>query len=78
MQCNNELRRTIEFAISLGGDTDTIACMAGSIAGAYFGDEKIPANVMKHCESHDEIIQMANDLYQASLVEAHENNAVKL
>ena len=28
---------TVRNAISLGGDTDTIACIAGSIAEAYFG-----------------------------------------
>ena len=29
---------TIRTAISIGGDSDTIACMAGSIAEAYFGE----------------------------------------
>ena len=28
--------------ISLGGDTDTIAAMAGAISGAYLGIESIP------------------------------------
>ena len=28
----------IQKAISLGGDTDTMACMAGAIAEAYYGD----------------------------------------
>lgn len=31
---------TIRTAISIGGDSDTIACMAGSIAEAYYGIEK--------------------------------------
>ena len=30
-------RETVELAVSLGGDTDTIAAMAGSLAGAYYG-----------------------------------------
>lgn len=30
----------IRCAISIGGDSDTIACMAGAIAGAYFGVPK--------------------------------------
>lgn len=29
-------------AVFIGGDTDTIACMAGSIAGAYLGEGAIP------------------------------------
>lgn len=32
-QAENEFQRTLHYAISLGGDTDTIASMAGSIAG---------------------------------------------
>ena len=27
----------IRIALSIGGDTDTIACIAGAVAGAYFG-----------------------------------------
>ncbi|CAE1293643.1 ADPRHL2 [Acanthosepion pharaonis] len=38
----NAFERTIIYAISLGGDTDTIATMAGAIAGAYWGEEAIP------------------------------------
>ncbi|KAM4796662.1 ADP-ribosylhydrolase ARH3 [Rhinophrynus dorsalis] len=40
----NSLQRTIAYSISLGGDTDTIATMAGAIAGAYHGDEQVPHN----------------------------------
>jgi ADP-ribosylglycohydrolase len=33
---------TIRKSISIGGDTDTIACIAGSISEAFYGiDEKI-------------------------------------
>jgi len=33
----NDLEDTIRKAISLGGDSDTIACMAGGIAEAFYG-----------------------------------------
>ena len=35
----------IRNAVSIGGDSDTIACIAGSIAEAYYG---IPANIRDH------------------------------
>ena len=35
---SNSLQDTIEKCISIGGDTDTIACIAGSIAEAYYRD----------------------------------------
>jgi ADP-ribosylglycohydrolase len=48
---------TIQNAISIGGDSDTIACIAGSIAEAYyreipqelvdFADERLPDEMKK-------------------------------
>lgn len=32
-----DVESTIRYAISLGGDADTQACIAGAIAGAYYG-----------------------------------------
>ena len=32
----------LHHAVFIGGDTDTIACMAGSLAGAYLGESAIP------------------------------------
>ena len=38
----------IRKAVSLGGDSDTIACMAGAIAEAYYGmPEKLQAAAMQ-------------------------------
>ncbi len=37
---------TVRLAVSLGGDTDTIACIAGSMAEAYFG---VPEPLKKEC-----------------------------
>jgi poly(ADP-ribose) glycohydrolase ARH3 len=34
----------IHEAVFIGGDTDTIACMAGAISGAYLGASAIPQN----------------------------------
>lgn len=41
---------TIRFAISLGGDTDTIAAMAGALAGAYKGERAIPTPWVERTE----------------------------
>ena len=40
---------TIRLAVSLGGDTDTLAAMAGSIAGFYYG---VPSNIAKTARSY--------------------------
>jgi hypothetical protein len=46
----NGFEKTIVYAISLGGDTDTIATMAGAIAGAYYGIAAIPEGWRHACE----------------------------
>ncbi len=46
-----EFERTIIYAVSLGGDTDTIASMAGAIAGAYYGQDSIPQRWRDICEA---------------------------
>ncbi|KAL0270196.1 UNVERIFIED_CONTAM: hypothetical protein PYX00_007680 [Menopon gallinae] len=64
---DNPFRRTIQYAISLGGDTDTIASMAGAIAGAYFGHEIIGESMQKHCEYINETIESADSLFSIAV-----------
>lgn len=47
---SDSFAETIRFAISLGGDTDTIAAMAGAIAGAYRGEHAIPTAWIERTE----------------------------
>uniref|UniRef100_A0A1A7WLI1 ADP-ribosylhydrolase ARH3 n=1 Tax=Iconisemion striatum TaxID=60296 RepID=A0A1A7WLI1_9TELE len=48
------LERTIAYSLALGGDTDTIACMAGAIAGAHYGIEVIPQSWIRYCEGAED------------------------
>lgn len=60
---DNPFRRSLEYAISLGGDTDTIASMTGAITGAFYGDTVIPENLRRHCEGNEEFAELAEQLY---------------
>lgn len=62
----NPFRRCLEYAIGLGGDTDTIASMACSISGAYYGDAVVPEYLLNCCEEHESLSQQAADLYKLS------------
>lgn len=44
----NSFEDVIRNAVSLGGDTDTIGAMAGSIAEAYYG---VPEELKRECEA---------------------------
>jgi len=60
----NEFQRTVIYAVSLGGDTDTIASMAGAIAGACYGIECVPAEWSDACEGTNTAKQFADKLFQ--------------
>jgi poly(ADP-ribose) glycohydrolase ARH3 len=55
---------TVIYAISLGGDTDTIAAMAGAISGAYLGIEAVPSEWRAKLENREYIEDLAEKLWQ--------------
>jgi poly(ADP-ribose) glycohydrolase ARH3 len=56
----DSFRDTIRLAISLGGDTDTIAAMAGAIAGARLGERAIPASWVDRTEAAPTVRHLAD------------------
>lgn len=56
---------TVHFAISLGGDTDTIASMAGALAGAYLGEEAVPEAWRGRVEDDERLRRLADGLLVA-------------
>ena len=57
---------SVIYAISLGGDTDTIASMAGAISGAYLGIEAIPQEWRLKLENKAYIEDLAERLWQTA------------
>lgn len=57
-------RKTIQFCLDLGGDTDTIASMAGGLAGAADGTERIPPEWIERLERRDYIEDLSERLYE--------------
>ena len=46
---SNSFEDTIRTSVSIGGDSDTIACMAGAMAEAYWG---VPEKIRKEAEKY--------------------------
>jgi len=53
---------SVLYAISLGGDTDTIGAMTGAISGAYHGDQAIPERWKSRLEQGNYIEELAEKL----------------
>ena len=65
-QSDNVFERTILYAISLGGDTDTVATMAGAMAGGYYGLDIIPSWWRDSCEGVQKAMEQADELFSIS------------
>lgn len=64
----NDYRRTVLTAANAPGDSDSIACIAGAISGAYNGIQAIPPNWETHVENRSTLQDIARSLHKASRV----------
>ena len=57
---SNGYEETLRTAISYGGDVDTVACMAGGIAAAYYG---VPEEIIREAKGYlpKDIIDIVNE-----------------
>jgi ADP-ribosyl-[dinitrogen reductase] hydrolase len=65
--CNargSDFREVILLAANLGDDADTVAAIAGQLAGARFGVEAIPADWRAKVAWHDRLIRAADALLE--------------
>jgi ADP-ribosylglycohydrolase len=52
------------LAANLGDDADTTAAVFGQLAGAYYGEANIPQEWRTKVTMHDEIVALAEQLYE--------------
>ncbi len=60
---NDGFTEALEYAISLGGDTDTIGAMTGAISGARYGIQNIPEEWRRRTERVKYIMRLARELH---------------
>ena len=56
----NSYKDCVLLAVNLGDDTDTVAAIAGSLAGALYGLKSIPSSWLNTLIRKDEIVDMCN------------------
>ena len=70
---SRDFESAVRLAVSLGGDSDTVACITGAIAEAFYHD--IPSTVVEemHRRLPDEFWTVINEVY-AAVSNNHENS----
>lgn len=56
-------KQAVLYAVSLGGDTDTIAAMTGAVSGAYLGSSAIPPRWLDKIENRAYLEDLATALW---------------
>ena len=60
----NDFSGAVQTAVNAGGDTDTIASMAGSLSGAHLGARRLPPELVDGLEARMYILVAAPGLYR--------------
>ncbi|MFC2009373.1 ADP-ribosylglycohydrolase family protein [Chloroflexota bacterium] len=60
----SSFEEAVIYAISLGGDTDTIGAMTGAISGAYLGVQSIPPKWLQKLENREYLEGLAEGLWR--------------
>ena len=64
---NPSFAEAVAYAVSLGGDADTIAAMTGAISGAYWGFGAIPQDWLERLENRELIEEWGERLWHLSV-----------
>jgi poly(ADP-ribose) glycohydrolase ARH3 len=64
---HRDFKSAVIYAVSLGGDADTIGAMTGAIAGACYGIEGIPSQWRETVENREYIEQLAKKLWEVKV-----------
>ena len=63
LHCPQSFEKSLFYAVSLGGDADTIGAMTGAISGAYVGIESVPERWKARLERRGYIEELAEKLW---------------
>ena len=59
----SSFRECIFELATVGGDSDTVGAIGGSLAGSYFGLQKIPPDLIKLVKNNKTILKISESLY---------------
>jgi len=68
LAARGDVGQTLGLALTLGGDSDAITAMAGSLAGAYHGEERLPVAALRALADEPVGVEAARELADRLLV----------
>ena len=73
---NEDYRSTVLDAVNLGEDTDTVAAIAGGLAGIHYGLNDIPDEWIKTCKKVDYIIDICN-IFDKAVIKSKQKEEIE-
>ncbi len=64
LRARGDFRACMDTVLRAGGDTDSVACMAGALLGAQFGCGAIPSRLGKGVFDGPRVVQIADALFE--------------
>lgn len=74
---SNSFKGAVKTAVSLGYDTDTSACITGSLAGIVYGIDNIPSNWKDDLKRYDYLCDLSERFSRISLIDIDKKIKVK-
>ena len=68
-EATSDFREGALLAVNLGGDADTTGAVYGQLAGAFYGEEGIPASWREKLANRELIEAFADSLYERAMLE---------
>ena len=65
LKAGGNFAETIRRGATSSGDSDSIACIAGSFAGALLGYAHLDSTLVNRVERHDDLLLLADELFDA-------------
>ena len=74
---STDFESAVRIAVSLGGDSDTLACITGAVAEAYY--KSIPEVIVKEAIARlpQDLLQVFNDFKEASFYDLDSKGSIK-
>ncbi|MBR2978758.1 MAG: ADP-ribosylglycohydrolase family protein [Myxococcaceae bacterium] len=64
LRARGDFRNCMEMVLLAGGDTDSVACMAGALMGAQYGCAILPSSLCKGVFDGARVVQIADALFE--------------